>query len=136
MDFARQPTDGSARPTRLLIVDDHADSLSAMARLLRGAGCDVRSAASVTDALSIAERAAMTDQPIDLLVSDLQLGDGSGLDLARQLQSRFGMRSIAVTGHADPADERESLAAGFEHFLTKPVQLSALLAAIGELQSN
>jgi DNA-binding NarL/FixJ family response regulator len=65
-----------------------------------------------------------------LLISDIGLPDGSGLDLMKQLRSRYGMKGIALSGYGTEDDVRRSRAAGFHSHLTKPVTSEALHAAV------
>ena len=128
---AATESSSSSRSLHLLLVEDHADTAEAMADLLRGLGYDVTVANSVAAGLAAAE-AARADG-IDLVVSDLGLPDGSGLDLMRELSSRYGLRGIALSGYGMEEDLRNSRAAGFERHLTKPVSLQDLEAALREL---
>ncbi len=101
----------------VLLVDDHADTVGLMARLLRGQGFAVLKADSVAAAV-----AAHDGRPIDLLVSDLSLPDGTGHDVLRQLRERTpGLRAIAVSGYGSDDDRRATEAAGFARHVTKPV---------------
>lgn len=106
-------------------MDDHADTLTMLARLLRMAGHEVYSAADATAARRIAAA-----HPIDVLVSDLGLPGESGLDLMRELRAAYGLRGVAVSGYAAAADAAAALAAGFDRHLAKPHTLPDLLAAI------
>jgi CheY-like chemotaxis protein len=108
-------------------VEDHADTAEALAELLRGLGYEVTVAASVAAALAAAEEAA---GEIDLVVSDLGLPDGSGLDLMRELSRRHGLQGIALSGYGMEEDIQNSREAGFSMHITKPVSLQALLAAL------
>ena len=80
-------------------------------------------------ALAAAERHSR-DDGLDLVVSDLGLPDGTGLDLMAELRDRYGVRGIALSGYGMEEDVLKSLAAGFERHLTKPIDLQALQAAI------
>ncbi|MGB7159447.1 MAG: ATP-binding protein, partial [Tepidisphaeraceae bacterium] len=111
---------------RVLIVDDHEDTRHVIRRLLAGPGLDIRTAGCVSEAL---EEAALYD--FDLLISDIGLPDGSGLDLMKQLRSRYGMNGIALSGYGTEDDVRRSRAAGFHSHLTKPITSEALRAAVG-----
>ena len=119
------------RATHILLVEDHADTAEAVADFLRGVGHRVTLARSVSEALARA-RAAQEDGggPLDLLVSDLGLPDGSGLDLMPELKSRYGLQGIALSGFGMEEDIRRSREAGFELHLTKPVAPQALAEAI------
>ena len=107
----------------VLLVDDSADSVGLMARLLRKQGFAVLKAESVASALAAAD-----GSPIDLLVSDVSLLDGTGHDLMRQLRQRSpGLRGIAVSGHGSDDDRAASVAAGFARHLTKPIDFAAFV---------
>ena len=114
---------------RILLVEDHADTAEAMVDLLALLGHRITTAASVAEALA----AAGTSDGFDLVVSDLGLPDGSGLDLMRELSGRHGLRGIALSGYGMEEDVRQSLEAGFLKHLTKPVSLPALEASLQEV---
>jgi PAS domain S-box-containing protein len=113
----------------ILLVEDHIDTAEAMADLLRAMGHEITVAGTVAAGLAAAERLAGR---LDLVVSDLGLPDGSGLDLMQQLTGRYSVRGIALSGYGMEEDVRRSLDAGFERHLTKPINLQALQAAIQE----
>ena len=121
-------TDGAGRSLHLLLVEDHADTAEAMADLLRLLGHRVDVAGTVAAALDTAQGSA--GDPFDLVVSDLGLPDGTGLDLMRELTRRHGLRGIALSGYGMEEDIRKSREAGFARHLTKPVNLQALESAI------
>jgi len=115
-----------ARPLSVLVVEDHEDTLRLIVRLLQEAGHDVAAAGDVRSAL-----AAARDRSFDLVISDVGLPDGSGLDLMRQLKNRQpSIRGICVTGFGSEQDIRGSIEAGFVEHITKPVDFDSLLAAI------
>jgi PAS domain S-box-containing protein len=114
-------------PLRILLVEDHADTAEAMADLLREMGHEVTVAGSVAGGLAAAEGQAGR---IDLVLSDLGLPDGTGLDLMTELHGRYGVKGIALSGYGMEEDVRKSLEAGFDRHLTKPVNLQALQTAI------
>jgi PAS domain S-box-containing protein len=112
---------------RILLVEDHADTAEAMADLLREMGHQVTVAGSVAGGLAAAEGQAGR---LDLVLSDLGLPDGTGLDLMAELHGRYGVKGIALSGYGMEEDVRKSLEAGFDRHLTKPVNLQALQTAI------
>jgi CheY-like chemotaxis protein len=116
---------GPARSLRTLLVDDHADTLGTMARMLRRAGHEVTTAASVASALD-----ATSSGSYDLLISDVGLPDGSGVDLMRRLHPLPG---IALTGYGMEADVAKSREAGFLTHLTKPVDPGRLEGLIRQV---
>jgi CheY-like chemotaxis protein len=112
----------------ILLVEDHSDTAEAMAELLRAMGHRITVAGSVAAGLAAADQAGR----IDLVVSDLGLPDGTGLELMQELNTRYGVRGIALSGYGMEEDVRRSLDAGFERHLTKPVNMQALHTAIRE----
>ena len=116
---------------RILLVEDHADNAEAMAELLGLLGHQVRVAGGVKDALAAAEE-ILQDGGLDLLISDLGLPDGSGLEIMRALVAS-GLPGIALSGYGMEDDVRRSLEAGFQRHLTKPVGLQALETAIRQV---
>ncbi len=116
------PPAETAGRKRILFVEDHPDTARLMTRLLRGKGYDVRSAGSMAAALSSAR-----EYCFDLLISDLGLPDGSGLELIRQLhQQRGAMKAIALSGYGMQEDIARSREAGFTEHLTKPIDFQKL----------
>ena len=73
-------------------------------------------------------------QPFDLLISDLGLPDGSGLELMRALRDAQGMNGIALSGFGTDEDVAASAAAGFAAHLTKPVDWDRLRAEIERIR--
>ena len=105
----------------ILLVEDHRDTLMAMTRLLRRIGHRVTGADSVAAAVAAAD-----GNRFDVLVSDVDLPDGTGLDLMRQLTARPGARplpGIALTGYGMESDLQQTRDAGFFAHLVKPNQL-------------
>ena len=115
----------SRRPTTILLVEDNPDSLRALAMSLSLLGYEVRPANSLRTALAAAE-----DGGYDLIVSDLELGDGTGLDLLRSLGPGRSVPAIALTGYGSEEDRKMCLEAGFEMHLIKPVETRQLGEAI------
>lgn len=111
---------------RVLVVDDEADFLATYERLLRREGFDV-----VTVTSRAAGLAALAAEMPHLVISDLRLPDGDGLDVVRAASSaRNGAPVIVVTGYPSDQTRRAALVAGATMFLAKPFAAAALLAAI------
>ena len=91
-------------------------------------GYEVRPANSLRTALAAAENGRY-----DVIVSDLELGDGSGLDLLRSLGPGRSVPAIALTGYGSEEDRQMCLEAGFEMHLIKPVETRQLGEAIRSL---
>jgi CheY-like chemotaxis protein len=112
---------GNNSALRILLVEDHADTAALLCRLLRRHGYTVRTAGSVESTLQLASA-----EPFDLVISDLGLPDGSGLELMRELRKRYPMRGIALTGYGTEEDVRQAHEAGFSAHLTKPISVERL----------
>ena len=101
------------RSLKILVVEDHADTSRVMARLLEGHGHEVRTAPGVNTALAEASR-----EPFDLLISDIGLPDGTGLELMRQIRAIRPIKGIALSGFDSNEDVRQSRDAGFAAHVT------------------
>lgn len=119
------PSEVEARPVRVLLVDDHADTAELLRMLLSRRGFEVTTARSVATALVAAE----TTQ-IDVLVSDIGLADGNGCDLLRQLREVRPLPAIALSGRDRETDVQTALSAGFDEYLGKPVGIVQLVEAL------
>lgn len=105
----------------ILLVEDHVDTADVMAHLMRSLGHEVAVAGSVAEAL-----AATHAGTFDLIVSDVGLPDGTGLDFVSSVRKYSQVPAIALTGYGSDEDVRRCLAAGFTAHLTKPVNFSQL----------
>ncbi len=94
-------------------------------------GYEVRPANSLRAALAAAE-----DGAFDLILSDLELGDGSGLDLLRSIGPRRSVPAIALTGYGSEEDRKICLQAGFQTHLIKPVETRQLGEAIRNIMQK
>ena len=113
------------RRTVILVVDDHADTADLIALVLRRSGFEVHTALGCRDGL----RTALV-YGCDLLVSDLNLGDGDGCALLRALCVRGPLPAVAVTGLADEEIARRARRSGFGVVLPKPFGVNALVTAV------
>jgi hypothetical protein len=117
-------SDLPVRRFRVLVVEDDVDVAEAMAMVLELRGHHVTLAHSVAEALTRAHAA------FDVLVSDIGLPDGTGLELMTALRQRGEVRGIAISGFGTHEDVQASVARGFERHLTKPVHLDELIDVI------
>ncbi len=129
VDVEPAPTPAEAglprlRRLRILLVEDNKDTLKYFAIVLGARGHEVTTAERLSDALR-----AATGRDLDLVISDIELPDGTGLDLIRQLGGR-GVPGVAMSGYGSEEDVKASLEAGFSQHLIKPVDVSKLEAAI------
>jgi signal transduction histidine kinase/ActR/RegA family two-component response regulator len=110
---------------RILLVDDHQDTCTALEKLLVRRGHLVAATHSIRSAMETAVR-----NQFDLLISDIALPDGNGVELMMQLHAISKIPGIAISGFGNNGDIEKSLQAGFAEHLIKPVKLDALEAAI------
>lgn len=114
---------------RIIVVDDDED----IRGLIVGQLAQERYA--VTAAASVAEmRAALAEGPADLIVLDLNLPDGDGLNLCRELRAEgFATAIIMVTARGSAIDRVLGLELGADDYLTKPFEPRELLARVRNL---
>jgi CheY-like chemotaxis protein/anti-sigma regulatory factor (Ser/Thr protein kinase) len=121
------PQAGQRQTMRILLVEDHEDTNRSLTRLLRRRGYQVQSASSLQSALELSAK-----EQFDVLISDLGLPDGSGIDLMQKLTAERPLFGIALTGFGMEEDVRKSRDAGFKHHLVKPIDLTKLDLLIQE----
>lgn len=109
----------------ILVVEDDESTRHGLCGALRQMQYDVQEAASLSDAIQLAS--AMS---FDLILSDIDLPDGTGWELARVLLARARIPAIAMSGSDSPDDIRNSLSAGFLTHLNKPLRVGTLLNAV------
>jgi CheY-like chemotaxis protein len=130
---ASEPSHHLLSATRVLVVDDEADAREALVALLERFGAEVRSVASVAEAMI----ALKTSLP-DVLISDLGMPGEDGYALIRQvrlLPAEAGGRlpALAVSGYATDAHRRKVISSGFQRLLEKPVEPAELVAEVARL---
>jgi signal transduction histidine kinase/ActR/RegA family two-component response regulator/HAMP domain-containing protein len=117
----------------LMVLDDDTDALDLFATVLRQAGCEVRSARSVAEALSL-----LRAWEPDVVVSDIEMPEENGYAFIRQLRGGavpHGDRipAIAVTAYGGVNERIRILSAGFDAYVAKPVEPDELAAIIGRM---
>src|SRR5436190_15745172 len=118
------PVEGQPpKALRILLVDDHVDTCTVMGKLLAARGHRVTIAHDIKSALEKVQA-----DGFDVLVSDVGLPDGSGMEL--MAKSRGELVGIAMSGFGTEADAARSLEAGFSQHLIKPVTMEKLDAAL------
>jgi two-component system CheB/CheR fusion protein len=127
------PTDLSIfEGLRILVVDDSAESLTAMADLLTLYGAGVRTSASAKQALDLLEASEF-----DLILTDVNLPELDGYEFARRVRQRGAKLSVAivaVTGRAIAREESVARHAGCDACLAKPFNLHALADVVRRLK--
>jgi len=115
----------SRQGLKILLVDDHQDTCAALEKLLVRRGYLVAATHNMRSAMEAAVR-----NKFDLLISDVALPDGTGMELMMQLRAISNIPGIAISGFGNNGDIERSLQAGFSEHLIKPVRLDTLQAAI------
>ncbi|MYM21333.1 response regulator [Duganella sp. FT135W] len=124
--------DARHRKLRIFLVEDNQDTREVVAIILEGDGHQVHAVGSVQAALDEFSLSAN-----DVLLTDLGLPDGSGLDLMRQLRDRGeAPYAIAMSGFGSAADRAASMAAGFRHHLVKPFDFDRLAHLLETIPLN
>ena len=118
-------TDRAQQALKILLVDDHHDTCAALEKLLARRGHLVAVTHDVRSAMDAAVR-----NKFDLLISDIALPDGTGMDLMMQMRAIANVPGIAISGFGNNGDIERSLQAGFSQHLIKPIKLDKLEAAI------
>ena len=116
------------RQLKILLVEDHQDTAAVIKRLLSGLGHEVHVSESVAASIDAANLG-----PFDLLLSDIGLPDGSGMDVLREVRRSSQMPAIAMTGYGMEEDVAQCREAGFNGHLTKPVSFQQLQSLISEV---
>jgi len=124
---AVSPRKQERQSMRILLVEDHEDTNRSLTNLLRRRGYQVQSALDFQSALDLSSKVQF-----DVLISDLALPDGSGIDLVQKLQSTRPVIGIALTGFGMEDDIRKGREAGFHYHLVKPIDLNRLDLLIQE----
>jgi CheY-like chemotaxis protein len=122
---SKAATDSARQSLKILLVDDHHDTCAALEKLLARRGHLVAVTHDVRSAMQAAGR-----HKFDLLISDIALPDGTGMDLMMQLRPIANVPGIAISGFGNNGDIERSLQAGFSEHLIKPIKFDNLEAAI------
>ena len=110
-----------------LIIEDDVNSLNALAELVRGEGFTTGTAKSLA-----AARGHMEENAPDVLLVDLMLPDGSGIDLLKETAGT-GPQVVLITGHASVDTAIEALRMGASDYLTKPLDMARLKTVLANV---
>ena len=118
---------------RILVVDDEEDARNLVGKLLGDRGAQVDVAPSAADAVRLLKASRY-----DVVVSDIGMPQEDGYSLLRRLRAMAvdeggETPALALTAYAAPEDRQRALGSGFQVHLAKPVEPSALLAAVAGL---
>jgi DNA-binding NtrC family response regulator len=114
--------------SHVLIVDDDANTREALVELATQEGFTTAAAGSVAEA-----RIQLVRQRPDVVLMDLRLPDGSGIDLFEDLEDRASIETILITGHASVESAVEALRLGASDYLTKPINYQRLKAVLSRV---
>tara|TARA_R110002072_G_scaffold62902_1_gene157049 strand:- start:424 stop:1767 length:1344 start_codon:yes stop_codon:yes gene_type:complete len=115
-----------AKPTRVLVVDDSAETRELLRRNLELEGYVVRAAASVPDAVAL-----LASESVSLVITDVKMPRVSGLELVRHVVENFKDTAVMViTGYPNVEGALEAIKGGATDYLTKPFTDEELLSAV------
>jgi DNA-binding NtrC family response regulator len=113
-------------PPKVLVVDDEANMLKLLSKILGKEGCEVRSAESGSEAMRL-----MREEEFDLIISDLVMPVIDGMRLMQEVKARQpDTPFILITAHGSIGSAVEAMKAGAFDYLTKPFQKDEVLLAV------
>jgi PAS domain S-box-containing protein len=119
--------DAAARPLAVLLVEDHEDTAVVIGRIVSNMGHNVRIARTMTEALD-----RLRSEKFDIVLSDIGLPDGTGIELLEKTRAFSQVPMIALTGYGMEDDLQRYREAGFLHQLTKPIDFEQLQRMLRE----
>ena len=121
----------AAHPLRILLAEDNVVNQKLALRLLQQMGYRADVASNGIEAIECIER-----QRYDVVLMDVQMPEMDGLEASRRITSRWPVgerpRIVAMTANAMQGDREECLAAGMDDYVTKPIRVDALVAALNQ----
>ena len=118
----------SGKRLRILVVEDHSDTLEALSRLLSHFGHEISVADRAQNALNIID-----SKEFDVVLCDIALPDGSGYEVIAEAKRKRPVKAVALTGFGGTEDIERGKEAGFDFHLTKPVDFHELRAVLGQI---
>jgi len=116
-------------PLRILLAEDNVVNQKLALRLLQQLGYRADLASNGIEAIECVER-----QPYDVVLMDVQMPEMDGLEASRRITTKWQPherpRIVAMTANAMQGDREECLAAGMDDYVTKPIRVDALVAAL------
>ncbi|HXU32253.1 MAG TPA: sigma-54 dependent transcriptional regulator [Thermoanaerobaculia bacterium] len=114
-----------------LAVDDDPNFLLALAELIEGQGFTVNTATTLRDA-----RQRLSRQTPDIVLVDLYLPDGNGIELLKDFDPVRPTQVVLMTGHADLESAVQALRLGASDYLTKPLDIGRLKSILGKVANE
>lgn len=121
----KSATTADASAPLVLVVDDDDDIRDILSYGITASGCHCFTASSAESALDM-----LKDEPIDVVISDVQMQGMSGLDLCREVKENFGADVIIITGLVNNFAYEKILAEGASDFIEKPIRLAEIVARL------
>ena len=118
----------SDRRLRILVVEDHNDTLQALSRLLRHFGHEISLADGAKSAMNVID-----SKEFDVVLCDIARPDGSGYDVVAAAKRKRPVTAVALSGFAGPEDIERGRRAGFDFYLAKPVDFHELRTVLGKI---
>lgn len=112
----------------VLVVDDDENASSSLAELVAREGFSVATASTLQEA-----RECMADKRPDVVLLDLQLPDGNGMDLFQDVESRSATEIVLITGYASIESSIEALRLGAADYIIKPINIKQLRAILSRV---
>jgi len=112
-------------PAHILVVDDEPQVRLLLRRCFEGEGYAVTEAGNGAEVMELLSRSTF-----DLVTLDLNLPDGDGLTIAREIRARSPVPIVMVTGKGDTIDRVVGLELGADDYITKPFHLREVLARV------
>jgi DNA-binding response OmpR family regulator len=113
---------------RVLLVEDHNNTRTVLARLLTHSGYEVHVAADFASALVVLDQFHF-----DLLISDIGLPDRTGFQLVAEVKKRQPLKAVAITAWSSESHRLIGLESGFDHYFTKPFDFAGLREVLAEI---
>ena len=118
----------SGKSLRILVVEDHSETLDALSRLLSHFGHEI----SVADGAQVALN-MIDSKEFDVVLCDIALPDGNGYDVIAKAKRKRSVKAVALSGFAATEDIERGREAGFDFHLAKPVDFHELRAVLGQI---
>jgi len=128
-DPTQAPLKGG-KSLRILVVEDHADTLRVLARLLDHFGHQTSVADSTQSVLQF-----LQSNFFDIILRDIVLPDGSGYEVISRAKQRQSVKGVALTGFGTDDDLRSGKEAGFDFHLRKPVDFHELRTVLDQVSA-
>ena len=118
----------SGKSLRILVVEDHSDTLQALSRLLDHFGHEISTAEDAHTALEM-----INLREFDVVLCDIALPDGNGYDLVAEAKRKRPFKAVALSAFAATDDIERGRKAGFDFHLAKPVDFHELRSVLGQI---